>query len=170
MDDMVGGVTLVATITTGLVAGLFYSYACSVMLALRGVDDRTFVDVMQRINVAIRNGWFALAFVGALLSTVVAAVLHARLGRTAVLVPVLAALALYLVTLGVTFAVNIPLNDRLEAAGPPGGLADPAAVRTSFERPWVRWNVVRALSATAAFGCLCWALVQHGRLEQLAGV
>jgi uncharacterized membrane protein len=170
MDDVAGGLTLAAAILTGLVAGLFYSYACSVMLALRGADDRTFVDVMQRINVAIRNGWFALAFVGAPLCTVVAAVLHARQGRTAVLIPVVAALALYLVTLGVTFAVNIPLNDRLEAAGPPGGLADPAAVRTSFERPWVRWNVVRALSATAAFGCLCWALVQHGRLEQLAGV
>ncbi len=169
MNDMAGGVTFVATITTGLVAGLFYAYACSVMLALRAVDDRTFVDVMQRINVAIRNGWFALTFLGALLSTVVAAVLHARQDRTGVLIPVLAALAFYLVTLGVTFVVNIPLNNRLEVAGPPGGLADPEAVRTSFERPWVRWNVIRALSATAAFGCLCWALVQHGRLEQLAG-
>lgn len=169
MNDVAGPVTLVAAIATGLVAGLFYAFACSVMLALRGADDRTFVDVMQRINVAIRNGWFALAFVGALLSTVVAVVVHARQGRTAVLIPVVAALAFYLLTLGVTFAANIPLNNRLEAAGPPDALADARAVRTSFERPWVRWNVVRAVSATAAFGCLCWALVQHGRLEQLAG-
>ena len=164
-----GAALIVATISTGLVAGLFYSYACSVMLALRGADARTFVDVMQRINVAILNGWFAFAFAGALLSTVLAAVLHAGAGRTAVLVPVLTGLGLYLLTLGVTFGVHIPLNNRLAAAGPPGGLADADAVRASFEVPWVRWNVVRALSSTAAFGCLCWALVQHGRFAQFTG-
>jgi hypothetical protein len=35
------------------------------MPGLRRTDDRTFVDAMQSINVAIINGWFALSFAGA---------------------------------------------------------------------------------------------------------
>ena len=69
---------------------------------------------------------------------------------------------LYAAVLVITFRVNVPLNDRLAAAGDPGTLADPAAVRASFEQTWARWNVVRAVCSTAAFGCLVGALVAHG--------
>lgn len=151
-----------ATITTGLTAGLFYAYACSVMPGLRGVDDRTFVEVMQRINVAILNGWFVLGFVGALLSTGAAVALHLPAAGRDVLPAVVAALVFYVAALAVTRKVNIPLNDALAAAGQPGRIADPAAVRARFEARWVRWNVARALLCTAALGCLCWALVLHG--------
>jgi hypothetical protein len=44
-----GADLLAAALTTGLMVGLFYAYACSVMPALRRLDDRTFV-VMQRIQ------------------------------------------------------------------------------------------------------------------------
>ena len=40
---------------TGLMAGLYYAYAYSVMLGLSMTDDRTFVSAMQQINVAIIN-------------------------------------------------------------------------------------------------------------------
>jgi uncharacterized membrane protein len=52
LDDVV---LVAATVTMGLIAGLFYAYACSVMLGLRQTDARTFVYAMQRINVAILN-------------------------------------------------------------------------------------------------------------------
>ena len=152
-----------ATIATGLSAGLFYAYACSVMLALRGADDRTFVDVMQRINVAILNGWFALSFGGALVLGVLAAALQLGGDRRSVLLWTVAAVVLYGVQLAITFRVNIPLNNELDAAGDPGRIADLAAVRERFEATWVRWNVARAVVSTAAFSCLAWALVLHGR-------
>jgi uncharacterized membrane protein len=64
----------------------------------------------------------------------------------------------------VTIAVNVPLNDELKAAGEPDRIADLAAVREQFdESRWARWNVARAVATTAAFGCLAWALVLHGR-------
>jgi hypothetical protein len=44
-----------ATLTTGLMAGVYYAYACSVMLGLARTSDRTFIDVMRQINVAIQN-------------------------------------------------------------------------------------------------------------------
>ncbi|PJN26925.1 DUF1772 domain-containing protein [Kitasatospora sp. CB02891] len=157
-------VTLVgATLAAGLSAGLFYSYACSVMPGLAKVEDRAFVDTMQRINVAILNGWFMLGFVGALVLIVAAGVLQWRGGNRTVLLWIGAAAVLYLAMFVITSAVNVPLNDRLAAAGAPDRLTDPAAVRAAFEDVWVRWNVVRALTATAAFACLTWALALSGR-------
>ncbi len=156
MPSMSALTLLLATITTGLVAGLFYAYSCSVMLALRRVDDRTFIEVMQRINTAIQNGWFALGFVGGPLLTAITLVMHFDDGPIMPLV--LAGLVFHVSTLVITFAVNIPLNNRLDAAGDAAQVADPASVRRGFETPWVRWNLVRTLTSTAAFGCLCWAL------------
>lgn len=147
-----------AIITTGLVAGLFYSYACSVMLALRQADDATFVDVMQRINTAILNGWFALGFVGALLTTALTLALHLTADERGRLLPLGAALVLYVAVIAVTRGVNIPLNNRLDAVAPTGDHASVAAVRRRFEAPWVRWNLVRTLLSAGALGCLCWAL------------
>jgi uncharacterized membrane protein len=61
-----------------------------------------------------------------------------------------------------------PRDHRLHAAAPQVAavlvVADLAAVRDQFnETKWVRWNVVRAVASTAAFGSLAWALVLHGR-------
>ena len=163
MSELLRGVALVAaTITMGLAAGLFYAFAYAVMPGLGRTDDRTFVDAMQRINVAILNGWFAIAFGGALVFTIVAAALHLGAGRP-VLPWIVAGLVLYGVVLVITFAVNVPLNDQLVAAGEPGRIADLAAVRERFEATWVRWNIARAAASTLAFGCLTWALVLYGR-------
>lgn len=154
---------LVAAVTTGLVAGLFYAYACSVMPGLGRADDRTFVVAMRRINVAILNGWFALCFVGAPLACGVAAALHLGDDGRAVLPWTVVAFALYMVVLSVTFRVNVPLNNALEAAGETDRVAELTAVRERFEARWVRWNTVRAVASTASFCCLAWALVLHGR-------
>jgi uncharacterized membrane protein len=159
--DVARDVTLgLATLGFGLMAGLFYAFAVAVMPALRGTDDRTFVDVMQRVNRAILNRWFLSVFVGVLLPVVAAAALHLPAGDWPVLAWVLAGLLLYLVMFLITGGVNVPLNNRLDAAGDPAALTDPAAVRRAFEGRWVRWNLVRALSSTAAFGCLVVAVIQ----------
>ncbi|WP_106191100.1 DUF1772 domain-containing protein [Umezawaea tangerina] len=155
MDTLRGASLVGATLTTGLMAGLFFAYTCSVMPALKGADDRTFVDAMQRVNVAIVNGWFLLAFLGAAVLGVLAAFLH--LGRAG-FGWVLAGAVLYLAAIAVTAAVNIPLNNALDAAGDPAAITDLAAVRTRFETTWVPWNLVRTLTSTAGFACLAWAL------------
>jgi uncharacterized membrane protein len=152
--------TLVAaTITNGLMAGLFAAYSYAVMPGLGRAGDRTFVEAMQQTNAAILNGWFGICFGGALLFAAAAAVLH--LGRPG-LPWIVAGLVLYVAVLVITFRINVPLNDRLAAAGDPATLTDPAAVRAAFEATWVRWNVVRAVCSTAAFGSLVAALVVRG--------
>jgi uncharacterized membrane protein len=151
-----------ATITMGLVAGVFALYAHTIMPALRNTDDRTFVTAFQSIDRAIINPWFiTTAFLGALLFTVAAVVLN--LGRAG-LPWIAVAFAMYLVAFVVTIAVNVPLNDAIKAAGNPDHIRDFAGVRERFhETRWAAWNLVRVATSTGAFGCLAWALVLHGR-------
>lgn len=146
-----------ATITMGLMAGLFYAYAMSVMPGLRATDDRTFIHAMQRINVAILNGWFALGFAGAAVFTLLAGLLHLGSDGRPALPWIVAAFVLYVVQYAITFGVNVPLNNALNAAGDPDRIADPAAVRERFEASWVRWNIARAVVCTAALACLALA-------------
>ncbi len=152
MEGWATAALVAAVITTGLVAGLFAVFAHAVMPGLARAGDRTFVDGMQGVNAAIVNGWFAVSFSGAPLATAAAALLH----LAAPPLPwIVAGLVLYAAVLVVTFRVNVPLNDALAAAG----ADDPATARHAFETTWVRWNAVRAVLSTAAFGCLVGALV-----------
>lgn len=150
-----GTISLVAaTITTGLLAGVFYAYACSVMLALRQVDDRTFVEVMNRINVVIVNPVFMLSFLGSVAFTALAAVLHLRGDQRTVLWWILAAVALNVLSFLITSGGNIPLNNRLADAH----TGDFATLRAQFETSWVRLNILRALANTGALGALVWVV------------
>ena len=159
-------VTLVAAmVATGLFAGLFYTFATAVMPGLGRTDDLTFVAAMQQINIAIVNPWFFLSFFGAPVLTLAAALLHLQAPGRAALPWIVAAFVGCVVTLVLTFGVNIPLNNALDAAGPPDRVADLAQVRAAFEASWVRWNVARALVSTASLGCLAWALVLYGRQQ-----
>src|SRR5919201_918363 len=122
MLDAFRGISLVAAaVTMGLVTGAFALYAHTIMPGLKATDDRTFVGAFQSIDRAIINPWFmAGGFVGALVFTGVAAVLHLDSKVRSVLPWIAVAFVLYLVAFVITIAVNVPLNDGLKAAGSPG--------------------------------------------------
>jgi uncharacterized membrane protein len=155
---------LAAVVTTGLTAGVFGDWAHTVMPGLATTDDRTFVGAFQALDLAIQGPLFMLAFTGALVFTGVAALLSLRAGDRSVLPWVSVAFGLYLAGFVITMTVHEPLNAVIRTAGDPARIADPAAVRDAFqEARWVAWHLVRTLTTTAAFGCLAWALVLHGR-------
>ncbi|MEU8897700.1 anthrone oxygenase family protein [Nocardia sp. NPDC048505] len=161
-----------AALTSGLIGGVFYAYAISVMPALNRADDRTIVDVMQKINVVIINPWFMIGFMGTLGFSVLAAALHLGKDHRATLVWIAVAVVLNLVAFAVTSGLNVPLNDQLAAAGDPAQIQNLAQVRADFESSWVRWNIVRAVLHTLAFLVLAGALyvagVQSGRNQVAA--
>ncbi|MEU1521607.1 anthrone oxygenase family protein [Nocardia rhamnosiphila] len=166
MDGLRTVVLIVATVATGLMAGVFGIYAVAIMPGLRTTDDRTFIGAYQAIDRAIINPLFLATFLGALILSIAAALLNLGGDRRSVLFWAAAAAVLYLVAVVITFAVHLPLNDALKAAGAPADLADPAAVREAFaESRWVAWNIVRTVTSTAAFVCLSWALVMWGRAQ-----
>ncbi|MFI6870626.1 DUF1772 domain-containing protein [Nocardia sp. NPDC050406] len=158
-----------AALSTGLIAGLFYGYANSVMPALNRADDRTMIDVMQKINVVIINPVFMIGFMGTVGFSILAAALHLGKDVRATLVWIVIGLVLNVIAFGVTSGLNVPLNDQLMAAGDPASIGDLAAVRAQFESSWVAWNIVRAVLHTLAFLALLGALfvagLQHGKAE-----
>jgi hypothetical protein len=103
---------------------------------------------------AIINPWFlGGGFVGALVFTLMAAILH----RESKALPwVVTALLLYATAFLVTLVIHLPLNDALKAAGDPDRITDLGAVRRAFNEPrWASWNVVRAATTTLAFCAAC---------------
>ena len=158
-------VLLLATLTSGLVAGVYVFYAHTVMPGLGRAGDRTFVAGFQALDRAIVNPWFMVsAFLGAPVLTLAAALLHLGDDARSVLVWVAVALVLDLVTVGITVGINVPANNRLKAAGDADAI-DVAAARTEFdEGRWVRWNLVRVVLSMATFVALLWSLVLAGRM------
>jgi uncharacterized membrane protein len=154
-----------ALVTTGLLAGLFYAYACSVMPGLSDAEDRSFVDAMQQINKAIENPVFFATFLGSPVLALWALIRERRSGARETARWIAIALILNLIGLVITFAFNIPLNDDLEKAGDPARIADVPQVLDDFEGPWVAWNIVRGVALTASLCALARALYLCGRMS-----
>jgi uncharacterized membrane protein len=131
------------------------------MPGLGKTDDKTFVGAFQAVDRAILNPLFlVVGFVGSLVLTLVAGLLS--LGEDA-LAWIAIAFVLNLVTVIITIAVNVPLNDALKAAGDPDTI-DVTAARTAFnEARWRSFNLIRSVLSTVAFGLLAWSLYLTGK-------
>lgn len=155
---------LCATLTMGLTAGWFGDWAHNIMPGLGTTDDRTFVTAEQAFDRATLSPLIMFTFMGALAFTGAAALLYRRGDNRSPRPWVAVAFGLYLAAFVITMAVHEPLNVVIRYAGDPDRLADLAAVRDAFhETRWAAWHIVRTIATTAAFGCLAWALVLHGR-------
>jgi uncharacterized membrane protein len=161
-SDALAVLLAVSTVTVGLMAGFFYAYACSVMVGLDRVDDRTFIVTMQWINATVRNAAFAPAFFGSLVLTIAAAVVAVVSSRSA-RGWIVAAAVLYAAAFLVTLTLNVPLNEQLAAAGPADQISDLAAVRAAFEGPWIRWNLLRTGLTIGSLTALSIALLRRCR-------
>ncbi|MEU8139693.1 DUF1772 domain-containing protein [Streptodolium elevatio] len=161
--DALDAVLITSTVLMGLIAGVYYCFTCAIMPALADADDRVFIDFLQRVNDTIENPVFFLSFLGAFLVPLAAAIMQRRRGGGPVGRWIVTALVLYTLSIVTTVAFNIPLNEDLSDAGAPSAIADPAAVRADFEDPWIAWNIVRTLLATAAIGAMSYAILLRGR-------
>ena len=141
-----------ATLATGLVAGVFYAYAISVNLGLAAQPDASYVGTMNAINERIENPLFFLSFFGAvlfLLATLAAHIPRPRSGRFW-----LVALACALYIGGcflLTVFVNVPLNEELARVAADASPDELSGARAAYEEPWNFWNGVRTVFLSLAF-------------------
>ncbi|GAA1687813.1 hypothetical protein GCM10009830_39230 [Glycomyces endophyticus] len=153
---------IAALLSSGLMAGLFTGYSYSVMPGIAILDDRNWVAALQHINRVIINGRFMSGFLGSIAFSLAAVVLGIFLDDRAALPWTIAGLVLNLVGFIGTIAKNVPLNDKLEAAGDVAALADPTALRTEVEATWIKWNHVRGIANLLALAALALALYTAG--------
>jgi len=139
----------VSLISSGLVAGLLYGWMVSVIPGTLRTDDATYVQTMQRINVAIINPAFLIPFLGTPVILALAAFASYRAGNTRRAAVIGSATVVYLVgVIGVTVGGNIPLNDQLDRFDLAGAVGDQvAASRGDYEGPWNRWHRIRTLAS-----------------------
>jgi uncharacterized membrane protein len=142
-----------SAIFTGLMAGLFYSYSCSVVPGLHKLPDEQYIAAMQSINRSIQNPVFFISFFGALILPPVATYLNYSGNPSASYWFLLAATILYLGgSFGVTAFGNIPLNNALESFNLSAASKEAISLqRLSFEPRWNALNIIRTVSAILSF-------------------
>jgi uncharacterized membrane protein len=151
-----------ATLLTGLIAGLFYSYSCSVNPGLAKLKDIEYLKAMQSINKAILNPWFFLSFMGSLVAIPLSTTLHYySTGADASFYLLLSASLTYIVgVFGVTIRGNVPLNEALDSFNiEQAAIPDITLKRKSFESPWNKFHFVRSIANVAAFVFLLFAII-----------
>ncbi|TCO52837.1 DUF1772 domain-containing protein [Actinocrispum wychmicini] len=153
-----------SVLTSGLMAGFFWSFTVMVMPALAMSDDRSFVTVFQNTNRTVESFGFGLGFYGALLFSAIAAWIFHRIGRKLTSRWLLVALACVVIQLVITMAGNIPLNNALDSFGDPAKITDFAAARHAFnESQWNLLNLFRTIISSLGVLAAAGAAVQHGR-------
>lgn len=153
----------IAVVTLGLVAGYVLAFTNALMPGLSVTDDRTFVAATQPVIASVANPVFLTASnlaPLALLAAIIAALVSSA--PAIVLVLVIASFVLYAATLGLTFAVALPMNNALITRGTVTDPAELARARAAFEGPWTRMNTLRTWTATAAAATATGALALAG--------
>jgi uncharacterized membrane protein len=141
----------VTALASGLIAGLFYSYSCSVNPGLGALSDAGYLAAMQSINRVILNPVFFFSFMGTFLLLPLSTYQHFGTGSRFYLM--LAAAAVYMIgTFGVTMLGNVPLNEALDKVNLTGASAQElTAYRLRFEVPWNRLHAVRTYASVISF-------------------
>lgn len=145
----------ITVILSGLVAGLLYSYACSVNGGLKALQDSEYLKAMQSINRAILNPFFFISFIGILFIYPLALYrLYANSTDNSFYI-LLAAAIIYIVgVFGITMFGNVPLNNQLDKFSFMNVSENQVrSMRLIFEKPWNNYHLVRTIASVLSF-CL----------------
>lgn len=156
-----------ALMLSGAIFGFFYAWTVSTMWGLDAADPRLAIGAMQAMNASVRNAAFAPAFFGtgpALLLTSALA-LHAGARQAAILFA-LAGLTYAVAAMGLTMAINVPMNEALAATVIPEDPAAAAAIWRDYSAPWQIWNQIRTLTSGLALTLGLFGLIALIRAER----
>lgn len=159
----IANVFLVATtLCVGLMAGLFYSYSCSVVPGLGALSNTEYISAMQSINRAIQNPVFFIIFFGSLILLPICSYMKYSHPISTQFWLVIAATVIYISgCFAITIFGNIPLNNSLDKFDLAHQSPDAITLqRTLFESRWNNLNIIRTLSSLLSFillviACIC---------------
>jgi uncharacterized membrane protein len=154
-------------LSAGLMAGLLFGWAVSVIPGTSRISDRTYIATMQSINRAIINPVFVIFFVGTPVVLLAAGIAQFRAGDSRRGWLMVASASTYVVgVLGVTFGGNIPLNDALDSLDLDTDSAEQiSAQRRDYETRWNRWHNLRTAGSVAALSLAAMAALATAQPE-----
>lgn len=151
------GLTLLAALGCGLMAGVFFAFSAFVMKAFARLPAAEGMAAMQSINRAVINPLFLTVFLGTAAACGVALIVSLLRWHTSGAGYLLVGSLLYLVgTFLVTVVFNVPMNNALAAVAP----SDPegANLWANYLTSWTAWNHMRTAAALAAAALFTLAL------------
>jgi uncharacterized membrane protein len=158
VSDLIPPLAVAAAVGSALIAGLMFAFSTSVMPALGRRPAAEAVAAMQTMNATILNPLFGLVFGGTFVLAVVLAVTAPFTGDEPGAGWRAAGGLLYAVgVVGVTMAINVPMNNALDALDPGGEEA--AAAWPRYLRRWTAWNHLRAVAGAVAATLLIVAVI-----------
>ena len=146
-------VMALSTISTGLMAGLFFAWSFSVNNGLSNLGDVLFIKTFQSMNRSIENPFFSTVFLGSAFLILWSLYLNSDNTSSFTFLCLLAATVVYLAgSVGVTFLANLPLNKTLDGFDVDNASSkDIICRRRAFEKKWNILNTIRTISALLAF-------------------
>ena len=137
--------TSAAALGAAAVGGLFYAFSTFTMRGLNRTEPADAITAMRGINAeAQANAPFLVMFVGSSVLALAVAVVAVAQWHQPGSTYLLAGAALSVLSLLITIAFNVPLNNRLDALDPAGlSAADAAREWAAYYGPWTAWNHLR---------------------------
>lgn len=142
------GTIALAILTTGIMAGFFYTYSININLAMLEVSGETYAIMQSLFNENVRHIGFFIFFFGGGVTAVIAVIANWRQYRQASFwLIVLAGLVYISGVIIFTANVNLPLNDYTESWNPQNLPVDWSQTRID----WNRANDFRVFTSGIAF-------------------
>ena len=145
-------ILIVATLLTGLSAGLCFTWTNTVTTGLARLDDIGYLAAFQQMNRTILNPTFFVVFLGPVFAIAGSAFLHKNYA-TPVLWMIITAAIIYFVGVGlVTVFGNVPINEVLDSKDLNLiNREDAHALRMQFENNWTRLHLIRTYASGISF-------------------
>ena len=138
---------------SGLIAGLLYSYSCSVNVGLKTLSNTEYIKAMQSINIAIQNPIFFLAFMGLLIVFPITTFQLYQQQTNSFYLFVTAMVTYFVAVFGVTIFFNVPLNEQLAKFSIlTANENEILLMRQKFENPWNTYHSIRTVASIVSFG------------------
>lgn len=145
---------LLATLFTGLSAGLCFTWTNAITPGIGRIDDIGYLQAFQHMNRTIVNPLFLLIFLTPFLFSAFGAFLL-RLQSNLFWLLVAAAIIYFVGLVLVTIMGNIPLNEILDKTDLSNiSLENARDLRDRFEIKWNNLHLIRTISAAISFTLL----------------
>lgn len=151
-------VLVVTALGSALVAGVMFAFSAFVMRGLASLPAVTGIVAMRAVNRDAVRPAFMLLFLGStVLSALVVIVGLVELDGGSAALAVAGGLCYLTGSFGVTAAINVPLNNRLDAASD-----EDTDFWAEYVSRWTRWNHVRTFASVVAALLLVLAALAMG--------
>ena len=145
-------VVVLATLLTGLTAGLCFTWNNAVTPGIGQLADIGYLRSFQEMNRSIINPTFIFVFFGPVFLHI-ANIFLFRNSSSAIIWMVVASAALYIIgVVLVTIFGNVPLNELLDKTDlMPASAEEIKLLRDKFEIKWNRLHLIRTISSILSF-------------------